>query len=240
MKICRIFGIDIHLDISWWIALIIFGWMFQGMFAAAFPKISLVASWTFGVLSVLGLFASVLIHELAHALAAKKNKLPVFRITLLLFGGLAHLEKEPERPGADFWIAIIGPFLNFVLAGVFYGLIWLLGMHISSFGIPSNYLNYFKHFLGLMLSMNLLLGIFNLLPGFPMDGGRVLRAILWKTTKSFSRATKWAALVGQAFAVLMVVGGIFQMLVLGSGGFMLIFIGIIIFLAARQTYKQYK
>ncbi len=241
MKICRIFGIDIYLDISWWIALIIFGWMFQGMFVATFPKISIITSWIFGVLLVLGLFTSVLIHELAHALVAKKNKLLVSRITLLLFGGMAHLEKEPERPGADFWIAIVGPFLNFVLASVFYGLIWLLGMHILTSGTPSSYLNYFKHFLGLMFSMNLLLGIFNLLPGFPMDGGRVLRAILWKTTRSFLKATKWAARVGQAFAVLMVIGGILEMVSLGAfDGLWLIFIGIMIFFGARQSYKEAK
>ncbi len=237
MKICRIFGIDIYLDWSWWLALIFFGWLYRGVFKWQFPEIPLAASWIFGILVVLGLFASVLFHELAHSLIAKKNKLPIFKITLMLFGGVAHLEKEPEKWGVEFWMSVAGPLSNLVLAGIF----WAICLAASSFlRMESNiYIGASYFLLQLFFQINLILAIFNLLPAFPLDGGRVLRAILWKATKSFGKATKWAAGVGQVLGASMIIYGILDTFIFHLfGSLMLSFIGILVFLWARQSYKS--
>jgi len=238
LKVGRIFGIDIYLDFSWFFALIFFGFVFQRIFVQALPGISLALSWALGILAVLVLFASVLFHELSHSLVAKRYKLPIPRITLLLFGGIAHSEKEPESPGAEFKITIAGPLSSFFLAGLFFSLFRLVSNYPLHF-IGLEHFLCLKQFLEVMLWVNLMLGIFNLLPGFPMDGGRLLRAILWKTTRSFSKATKWAAGVGQFFGALVFVFGVLNIFVFKSfGGFWLVFIGLLIILGARASYKQ--
>ncbi len=160
-----------------------------------------------GIVAALLLFASVLIHELAHSLVANARGLHVQSITLFIFGGVSNLEDEPERPKVEFAMSIVGPLASLVLAGIFWGLKLAIGQE----GTPLAVMLYY------LASTNALLAGFNLLPGFPLDGGRVLRSIIWGTTGSLTRATNIAATVGQIFGWGFIALGVFLAL---SGNFL--------------------
>jgi len=147
---------------------------------------------------VLLFFASVVAHELAHSLVARARGLPVSRITLFIFGGVSNIEREPDSPGVEFQMAFVGPLTSLVL-----GILSLLLALLAGHAVPL--LGAVFGYLGLT---NIALGVFNLLPGFPLDGGRVLRSIIWRATGSLTRATRWAATVGQLISYLMILVGI--------------------------------
>jgi Zn-dependent protease/CBS domain-containing protein len=246
----RIFGINIDVDWSWIFIFLLVTWNLAG---AVFPTIH--PDWGLGLNLVIGLiasilfFASVLAHELAHSLVAKARGLPVRRITLFIFGGVSNLEREPDSPTSEFLISIVGPVTSLVIGilALFLGRLGAQGA-MQAFNNPQvlSGLDPVSSLLLWLGPVNILLGVFNLIPGFPLDGGRVLRSLLWAITNSLLKATRWASLVGQVIAWLFIVTGIAMVFgirvpVLGGGfinGFWLAFIGWFLNNAAAQSYQQ--
>jgi Zn-dependent protease len=183
-----------------------------------------------GLLTSLLFFASVVIHELAHSVVALAWGIPVKSITLFIFGGVASIGREPDRPLSEFLIALAGPASSLALA-VGFGLLWLGGEFLSI--TPLSALGFY------LATINLSLAVFNMIPGFPLDGGRVFRSLVWAWTGNMNRATRWAANTGRAIAVLMIIGGGILFLTGNwSSGLWLAFIGWFLDNAASQSAKQ--
>jgi Zn-dependent protease/CBS domain-containing protein/uncharacterized integral membrane protein len=197
----RIAGIQIGIHISWLVIVaLLTASLATTFFPQAAPGRAPALYWIVGLGATLLLFASVLLHELGHALMARARGLPVSSITLFIFGGVSNLEQEPRSPGEEFAVTIIGPAISLAVGGLILALIPLVGHGDLLWRSLLIYLG----------ATNVLLGIFNLLPGFPLDGGRVLRAILWKVTGNLQTATRWAARVGQVVAFLLILLGVWQ------------------------------
>jgi len=215
-RIGKIAGIEISLHVSWFIILVLLTWsLATGWFALLYPGWSPLAYWVVSVLAALLLFCSVLAHELAHSLVARARGLSVKNITLLIFGGISNIEQEPMRPGIEFQMALVGPLTSLLISGLSFLLFWIIRRGTSPLAA----------ILGYLAVTNLLLGLFNLIPGFPLDGGRVLRAIVWKLSGSMLRATHVATFVGQLGAYLLIIGGIW--LIIGGNFFNGIWLGFI-------------
>jgi Zn-dependent protease/CBS domain-containing protein len=207
-------------------------------------------TWGLAVIAALLFFGSVLTHELAHSLMARIQGVHVRRITFFLFGGVSNIEQEPSSPRAEFLITIVGPITSFALGFVFIVLSGVgIGTITTSVRDPSQILSELSPLATMLLwlgPVNLMLGIFNLIPGFPLDGGRVLRSILWAVTDNLVRATRWAYYVGQGMAWLMIGGGIamafgFRIPIFGTGfvnGLWLAFIGWFLQSASTASYRQ--
>lgn len=230
VRIGRIFGIDIEVSYSWLIIFVLLTFsLATGIFPQALPHVSGVLYWVLGAVASLLLFASVLVHELAHSVVARARGLPVKNITLFIFGGVSNIQEEPRTPGTEFQMAVVGPLTSIVIGVIS----WVLGSLLvpASQGIATVLL-----YVGVA---NVLLGIFNLIPGFPLDGGRVLRSILWKITGSLQRATRWATRVGEVVAFLFIIWGIFQVFT-GNliGGIWIGFIGWFLLNAAQQANTE--
>jgi len=218
MRIGKIFGIDIVINLSWLFIFAFVAWAladvgpFRGISLAPFQRVTL------GIITALFFFASVLVHELAHSLVARKRGIPIKQITLFMFGGVSSLEGEPSTAPVEAWIAFVGPLTSIIIGVVFFALS-LLMRPASPLGLATEYLAF----------ANFVLGVFNLLPAFPLDGGRVLHALVWRWTKSRYRATQIAATTGRIVAWLFVIYGAFVVLYYGMNsafsGLWLIFIG---------------
>jgi len=219
-------GIPIRVHYSW---LIIFGlltWMLSSRyFPQVTPDLPFVSYWVSGILAALLLFASVAFHELAHSWVAQKYRLTIESITLYIFGGVAQLKGEPPHPRAEFWIAIAGPLSSFFLSAVFFLIM------INTSGGSKALFSY-------LARLNLILGIFNLIPGFPMDGGRVLRSAIWGKKKDYFYATQKASLIGRGIALFFIFFGLFSIFTGGPGGIWLMFIGWFLYSAAQASYQQ--
>ncbi len=202
-KVGQVFGISIEIHPSW---LIILGFVAWSLSASIFPDQyehwSTVAYWAAGIIAALLLFVTVLIHELAHALVAKRRGLDVPRITLFIFGGVSHMQRQPKSAGEEFQIAAAGPATSLVIAIV-------MGIAAFLLGDLNEKLEAILWYLALV---NVLLAAFNILPGFPLDGGRVLRSIAWKRTGSFRKATRIASSVGEFFGYGLIIIGFFLLL----------------------------
>lgn len=225
----RILGIEVRLDYSWFIVFGLVLWtLASGYFPRTFPGQGTAVYWIMGLASAVLLFASVLAHELSHAVVAQREGLPVPRITLFIFGGMAHLSGEPPGPGAEFRIAVVGPISSFVLAGVFWGLSRLAAS--TSLIVSETFF-----YLG---AANFILAVFNLIPGFPLDGGRVLRAWLWQRWRDLRRATRVVARIGRGMGTALMVLGVLEFLS-GAfvGGLWSIFIGLFLRQAAQSSYQ---
>ena len=193
-QIGRILGIPIKVHSSWFIIFLLVTWSLATWeLPEVLPRLSPARYWGMGALAALLLFASVLLHELGHSVVALRYRIPISQITLFIFGGMAQMRKEPPGPWAEFLIAIAGPIVSFILAGLCLGGVKLLESRPGTQGFLV-----LGHLLGFI---NLQLGLFNLIPGFPLDGGRVLRAGLWAWSGDFFRATQRASLAGQGFGV---------------------------------------
>lgn len=200
LNIGKIMGIPIGIHGSWFLIFLLITWsLASGYFPQEYPQISRIAILVMAVVTSILFFGSVLFHELGHSLIALRNKIPVKGITLFIFGGVAQIGREPGNPGAEFRIAIAGPLASLILAGVFGGL-YLLDQRIPYLAAPSLYL----------MRINLILALFNLIPGFPLDGGRVLRAIIWKLSGNYQRSTQIASTSGQVVAFGFIAFGIFS------------------------------
>ena len=228
IRIGRLLGISIYLHLSWFIIFALITISLRTQFTAQHPSWSPAQHWLVGVITSLLFFGCVLFHELSHSVVAKHYKIPVASITLFVFGGLARITGEPSSAKQEFNIAIAGPISSFFLAAMFY----FIGQHSGNFemvGATSRWL----------AEINFLLAAFNLAPGFPLDGGRVLRAIAWRITDNFSKATRIATRTGQLFAYLMIFAGIWIAL-RGNwfGGIWWVFIGWFLLSAAQESYAQ--
>ncbi|GGZ41202.1 peptidase M50 [Streptomyces inusitatus] len=190
----RPFGVPVYVAPSWFLVAALITWVFGGQLDRVLPDLG-GARYLVSLFFAVAFYASVLVHELAHTVAALRFKLPVRRIQLQFFGGVSEIEKETETPGREFILAFVGPLLSLVLAGVFY-----LGMQAVDPGTVPGVL-----LAGLMIS-NLIVAAFNLLPGLPLDGGRMLRAVVWKITGKPMSGTIAAAWVGRALAVAVLIG----------------------------------
>jgi len=200
IPIGRIFGISIDLDYSWFLVFGLMTWILAtSYYPAEFKNWSVAEYWFMGAFTAVMLFVSVLLHELGHSIVAKRYGIPVPRITLFVFGGVSQIATEPTSAGAEFWIAAAGPAVSFVLALIF----WELRPLLVSSGPLLAVVKY-------LALLNLVLGIFNLVPGFPLDGGRVFRSILWGITKDFRRATAIATVTGRIFGYLFIFYGVGQ------------------------------
>jgi len=250
IRIAKLFGIDIEIDWSWLLILMLVVWDLSTTFAQIHPDWSTFFGITMGILAALLFFLSVLLHELAHSLVAKSQGLPVSKITLFLFGGVANIREEPKSPGNEFTMAILGPVTSIVIGFVLLLLagIGLQVQDLSQFD-PMEFLQGLGAFRTLAVwlgSINVILGVFNLIPGFPLDGGRVLRSIIWAITDNLRTATRWASYVGQGIAWVMITGGIamvfgIQIPLFGQGvvnGVWMILIGWFLNNAAIRSYQQ--
>ncbi|HTK09991.1 MAG TPA: site-2 protease family protein [Ktedonobacteraceae bacterium] len=229
-RIGRIAGIDINVHISWLIILVLLTFsLASGYFPTAYPGQIHATYIVLGAIATILLFVSVLLHELAHSFVARSRGLPVHTIVLFIFGGVSNIEQEPRTPGVEFFMAFIGPVVSLVIGAICYGILFLLKGNTTVL-VP---------LLTYLASMNILLGIFNLIPGFPLDGGRVLRSILWKITGNAQKATTIASGVGQFFAYLFIFYGILLFFT-GSGvsGLFLAFIGWFLLSAAQSARTQ--
>ena len=230
VRIARIGGISINIHVSWIVIFVLITWTLAGSyFPQNYPDWPLSLYWTVGLATSVLFFVSVLAHELAHSFVARARGLPVHDITLFIFGGVSQLSEEPQTPATEFVMALVGPLTSIVL-GVCFGAVSFLAGGISE---PLAALGSYLAFI------NVLLGFFNLIPGFPLDGGRVLRSILWQATGSLQRATRWASLVGQVVAYLFILAGIWQIFT-GDwvGGLWIAFIGWFLDNAASSSYRQ--
>lgn len=228
IKLGKILGIPVDLDPSWFLIFVLLSWMLAtNIYPSMFADWSQTMYWSMGAVTALGLFASVLLHELGHAVVAFHYKVPVHGITLFLFGGVARLGAEPPHPRAEFLIAVGGPLVSLAL-----GLFFLLIQPLLAFNEILLGLGY------LLAYINLSLLVFNLIPGYPLDGGRVLRSLLWVFTKNLSRATLFAAQAGRVVAVLFIVYGIWSLVADQiSGGAWTILIGWFLYTIATQTVR---
>jgi Zn-dependent protease len=229
-RLGKILGIQIGVHYSWLFIFILITWSLAATYYPAnYPDFSTSTNWILGALSGLMLFVSVLAHELGHSVVAQRRGIPVKSITLFIFGGAASITKEADTPGAEFSMAITGPATSFLLAGIF----WLIYIIVSD---ASQIIGAVAFYLA---TINAVLGVFNLVPGFPLDGGRVFRSILWAVTKDFRRATRIATGTGQGFAYFLIVGGIGVAFLFGFlGGLWLALIGWFLSNAASASYRQ--
>ena len=198
LRLGRIFGIPVEVNISWVLVFLFLTYLLAGEFEDARLHWPAAQRWSVAMLTVVLFFLSVLAHELSHSVMALSKGIPVRGITLFIFGGVSRLEHEPQRPIIEFVVALVGPLISIALAGMFGAAWYLLGRGDSALEVV----------LVLLAWTNLSLGVFNLVPGYPLDGGRLLRAGIWGITGNHRRATQIAAGMGQAVGAAMVLGGL--------------------------------
>ncbi len=229
IPIGRLFGISIDLDFSWFLIVGILAWLLAvSYYPSEFRDWSAGEYWAMGVITAVMLFVSVLIHELAHSVVAQHFGIEVPRITLFLFGGVSQIAAEPPDPAAEFWIAVVGPLTSMALAAF----CWELEPLVAG----SQPLYALAKYLAII---NLILAIFNLIPGAPLDGGRVLRAILWRVSGDQHQATMVTALTGRIFGFLLIFFGLWRMLTGDfGGGIWIAFIGWFLESAASGQQHQ--
>ncbi|MCC6179566.1 MAG: site-2 protease family protein [Chloroflexi bacterium] len=228
--IARVHGIPIGIHYTWLIAFVLITWsLAAGYFPAAYPGLGQGTYWIMGAIAALLLFFSVVVHELCHSIVAQFRGLKVQSITLFIFGGVSSIAGESDDPQDEFLIAVVGPLSSLILAGIFWGLSQAFPGGTSLVGA----------LLGYLALINLLLALFNILPGFPLDGGRVLRAILWGSMHSMVKGTRIATIVGQVVAFIFVG---FGLLLIFQGDFLsgiwIGFIGWFLNSAAESTRHQ--
>ena len=224
----RIRGIAIRVHWSWLAIFALLTWtLSHELFGGLFPRWSQGQQWAAGVATALLFFLSVLLHELSHAVVAQRYGMTVPSITLFIFGGVSTLAEEMKSPGEEFRVAIAGPLMSWALAAGC-GLLWLVTRGVEVSAIP-----------GYLAVVNVVLGTFNLLPGFPLDGGRVLRAIVWARTDDLLRATRVATRVGTAIAYVMISGGLAVIFFFGLlNGLWYVLIGFFLRSAAAGAYSS--
>lgn len=226
----KLFGIQFRLHYTWFIVFILVVvslsvQYFPGQFTSENP----VVYWVIGVIASLLLFASVIAHELSHSLAARANGIPVSSITLFIFGGVSQITREARKANTELIIAAAGPVCSLALAGLF----WLLYLYTDGVIEPVAAIALW------LASVNGVLAVFNLIPGFPLDGGRVFRALLWRFSGRYYRSTRIATQVGRVVGYLFIVGGIISMFFLNwFTGLWLAFIGWFLENAASASYRQ--
>jgi Zn-dependent protease/CBS domain-containing protein len=230
----KLFGFNVNLDVSWFFLLILVTWsLASGFFPRSYQGLSTLSYWIMGIAAAMGLFFSIVLHETLHSIVARRFGLPMTGITLFLFGGVAEMSDEPPSPKAEFSMAIAGPILSIVLAGFFYGTSVLVkesGLSPSLWGV--------LRYLGFI---NGLLAAFNMVPAFPLDGGRVLRSAIWKVRDDLRAATRITSMIGRVFGFVLIAFGMYSF-IMGSlmSGLWWFVIGLFLNTAARTSYQQLK
>jgi Zn-dependent protease len=234
LRLGRVLGIEIGVHLSWFLTAVLLTLSLSEHFRAVQPAWSETTVWAFAALTSLLFFATLVLHELSHAVVARTRGLPVGAITLFALGGVARIERESEDPRTEFLIGIVGPVTSLLIGAACVGLAALAvwgadGQEASAGAAVLSWLGY----------INFGLAVFNLIPGFPLDGGRVLRAALWRVIGERSRATLWAARVGQAVGLGLVFTGVYQFFTGANlGGLWLAFVGWFLLNAAASSYRE--
>lgn len=231
VRLGRILGVEIVLDPSWFILAGLIAWLLTQGFATGTPSFAGSGALILGMMGAVLFFSSVLAHELAHAVVAQRKGIPVHRITLFLLGGAAQITREPDRAGDEAKIALAGPALSVVLGAALLGLGYLADQLGAMAGAA---------LFGTIGAINLLLAVFNMLPGFPMDGGRVLRSAIWARTKDLAKATRIAAVTGRVIGVAMLGAGV-SLAVIGGrplNGIWLVMVGFFLHQSAHGAYRM--
>jgi Zn-dependent protease/CBS domain-containing protein len=222
-------GIPVRVHVSWLVIYGLIAWTLAvGYFPLVLPDIAARTAWLSALLAALLLFVSVFLHELSHSLVALRLGIPISGITLHIFGGVSQMEREPDEPGAELAIAAAGPITSFLIAGVVAALIALGNPGPTTHAV-----------LQYLVTVNVVVGLFNLVPGFPLDGGRVLRAGLWKWSGNLQRATRIASQAGSLFGLVLILLGVMRGFT-GEflGGLWLVVIGVFLRQAATASYQQ--
>lgn len=232
MTLFKLLGITVSIDASWGIILFLVVWsLSKGLFPGYFPDLNIQTYWLMGVIGAIGLFISIVIHEFSHSLIARKYGLEIKGITLFIFGGVAEMKDEPNNPKTEFFMAIAGPIASLMLAilfGVLYQVGSILALPVPLIGI-----------LWYLSLINMLLAVFNMVPAFPTDGGRILRSLLWWIKGDIHWATQVASRISLVFAIVIIFTGFMNML--GGnplGGLWWILIGSFLFSAANTSYQR--
>lgn len=231
-RLFRLMGFSVNLDLSWiFIALLISWTLATGYFPEVTPGLTPLTYWSMGITGAAGLFLSIVLHELAHSVVARRFDIPISGITLFIFGGVAHMEKEPPTPRSELLMAIAGPIMSLALSVLFYalaGAVTALGLAMAASAV-----------MAYLALINLVVAIFNMVPAFPLDGGRVYRAWLWGRSGDIASATKRASTVGQAFGLALIALGVVNLF---SGnmvaGLWWGLIGLFLNSASRSSYMQ--
>ncbi|MGD2079669.1 MAG: site-2 protease family protein [Nitrospirota bacterium] len=228
----KLLGFEVKVDVSWLVIAVLISWtLAQGLFPHYFEGLSNRAYWFMGIAGALGLFLSIIFHELCHSLVARRYGLPMTGITLFIFGGVAEMSEEPQSPKAEFMMAIAGPASSVLLGALMYAAHFLaLGLDVPV---------YVSGVLWYLALINVLLAAFNMLPAFPLDGGRVLRSALWWWKKNLKWATRTASQAGSLFGLILIVLGLMSVLT-GNliGGIWWFLIGMFLRNAAQSSYRQ--
>jgi len=228
-QIGKIFGISIRIDYTWFVVFALVALSLSSYFPKVYPYWQPMTYWFMGIVTALIFFGSVLAHELAHSLVSKARGVPVQSITLFIFGGVAKITDEPKGPGGEFWMALAGPATS-VGIGIIFGVLYLAtGRAKTPFAALAQLLSY----------INLVVAVFNLLPGFPLDGGRIFRSIVWRITGNLRKATRIASGLGRIVAYLFILWGVWRVLS-GNlfGGIWIALIGWFLENAASSSYRQ--
>ena len=226
-QIGRVFGIPLKVHVSWFL---VFAWFTYGLAEKYFPFALDRPRWEYWILGTVAaflLFASVLIHELGHSWVALRYRIPIAQITLFIFGGMAQIRREAPTPKAEFLIAIAGPIVS-VLISLFFGVMAALSR------LPADVIAVST----LLQEVNLTLALFNLVPGYPLDGGRVLRAGLWAWSRNFHSATRYAARAGQGVAILLMLFGLYLSMESPVNGVWMLLIGAFLYFSAHNSHRQ--
>ena len=232
IKLFKILGFEVNIDLSWIIIAVLITWsLAAGLFPYLYPGVERETYWIMGVVGALGLFISIVAHEFCHSIVARKFGMPMKGITLFIFGGVAEMGDEPPTAKAEFYMAIVGPISSLVIAAIFY-LVYRRGL-ANGWDTPINGVLYYIAYI------NAILASFNLLPAFPLDGGRVLRSILWGARGNLRWATRVSSSIGATFGIGLIILGIFQF-IYGNviGGVWMFLIGMFLRNAAQMSYQQ--
>lgn len=233
IKLGHISGIEIGLHYSWLIIALLISFSLAAHFHSVRPDWNMGLTWTAAILTSIFFFITLLLHELAHSIVAKSRGLRVRAITLFALGGVSQIESEASDAKSEFWIAIVGPLTSLIIGGILIAIAHLTGSGVSR---PSSPVDAVLLWLGYI---NLALAAFNMIPGYPLDGGRVMRAIVWWITHNADKSTRIASQVGQVVAFLFILYGVFRFFVGANfGGLWMAFIGWFLLDAARSSYLQ--
>ena len=231
LRLFKLLGFEVRLDWSWIIIAVLVTWsLADGLFPHYYRQLTPEVYWAMGLAGALGLFASIIFHEFCHSLVARKFGMPMKGITLFIFGGVAEMGDEPPTARVEFLMAAAGPVSSLFLSGVFY---WLYQLGLNG-GWPVPWTGV----VGYLSLINVLLAGFNLLPAFPLDGGRILRSILWGAKQDLQWATRISAGLGSGFGIFLIVWGIFQVLRGDIYGVWSVLIGLFLRSAAQMSYQQ--
>jgi Zn-dependent protease/CBS domain-containing protein len=231
-KLFKLLGFEVGIDLSWIFIAILIAWSLStGFFPFRYKNLSTQTYWLMGIIGAAGLFFSIIAHEFCHSLMARKSGMPMKGITLFIFGGVAEMGDEPPSAKAEFLIAVVGPLSSIAIAAIFYG--------IYQVGVVSGWTQAINGVVAYLAMINGLLAVFNLVPAFPLDGGRILRSILWGWKGNLRWATRIASSIGSGFGIFLIIMGFIRILS-GNfiGGMWLGLIGLFIQSAAKKSYQQ--